>query len=293
MKVETIKIPNTNATLDTYILGDGEYRRKGIKRPSVMICPGGGYSFVSQAESEPVALFFNRHGYNAFVLKYNTGIKNPFPTQVKELACAMALVKSRQEEYLMDGDVTVVGFSAGGHLALSLGCFYNKPLLTTELGFSVQEVQPTRLVLVYPAVTMISKATGEIPKELIEMMEKGLSPKFGPESIIEVLAGHTGVSDEEADYFNLLNHLHEDMPPTFVWGTYADSLIHASDITGLATELYKLKVVCEAHLFSFGEHGLSLADETTVSKEEIGDTSANLWTELCLKWLTQCKVRGK
>ena len=38
---------------------------------TVIICPGGGYCFLSDREGEPVARAFNRRGYGAVVLKYS------------------------------------------------------------------------------------------------------------------------------------------------------------------------------------------------------------------------------
>ena len=49
-------------TLDTYILNGN------LKRPAVLICPGGGYSFTSPREAEPIAMQFNSAGFHAFVL---------------------------------------------------------------------------------------------------------------------------------------------------------------------------------------------------------------------------------
>ena len=83
----------SGAYMETYILNDGEYARKGMCRPAVLICPGGGYTMVSKDEGEPVALFFNRHGYHAFVLNYSVKINHPFPTALKEAAAAMSIIR--------------------------------------------------------------------------------------------------------------------------------------------------------------------------------------------------------
>lgn len=41
------------------------------KLPAIIICPGGGYEFISARESDPVALSFFAQGYNTFVLNYS------------------------------------------------------------------------------------------------------------------------------------------------------------------------------------------------------------------------------
>ncbi|GJM79820.1 hypothetical protein HMSSN139_23160 [Paenibacillus sp. HMSSN-139] len=109
---ETIKLfEHSSATLTTYVQENGEYERKDLIRPAVLICPGGGYAFVSQNEGEPVALAFARMGYHAFVLSYSVKIENPFPTALRELAKAMSIIRERAGEWLVDAnDISVAGF---------------------------------------------------------------------------------------------------------------------------------------------------------------------------------------
>ena len=134
MRHEIISVSNnTNGNIKTYLLDDGEYERKGLVRPAVVICPGGGYTCVSANEGEPVAMFFNRHGYHAFVLDYSVKIENPFPTALKELATAMAYIRNHKAEWNISS-VYLIGFSAGGNLALSLGVYGTSDMLTKEMG---------------------------------------------------------------------------------------------------------------------------------------------------------------
>ena len=42
-------------------------------RPSVLVCPGGGYHRVSLREAEPIAVHFLPEGFNTFILTYSTG----------------------------------------------------------------------------------------------------------------------------------------------------------------------------------------------------------------------------
>lgn len=278
----------TKATMTTYILDDGEYERKGLKKPAVIICPGGGYTMVSKNEGEPVALFFNRHGYHAFVIDYSVKIDNPFPTALCELARAVSIVKEKKEEWRIQDGISVVGFSAGGNLALSLAIYANTPVITSDIGLSYESVKPERIILGYPAVTLHPKREDtKIPDELIKLMDMELMPDFRGPSIREILIGHENINDKEAESLNLLQYLHKDLPPVFIWGSYTDSIIPATDLTMLASRLYELGVPCELHMFGNGSHGLSLCDTTVKTEEEILGLSMNYWTALCLKWLDQ------
>jgi len=286
---QTFKISDTTqASMTSYLLEDGEFSRKGIKRPAVVICPGGGYTMVSKNEGEPVAIFFNRHGYHAFVVEYSVKINNPFPMALRDLATAMSIVNAHKEEWLICEDISVIGFSAGGNLALSLAIYADQPIITSDIGLTYHQIKPARVILGYPAVTLHPKHEGGVlPPEIAELMEQGLMPDFRGPGIREILLGYSNISKEDAESLNLLKHLHSNLPPVFLWGSYEDSIIPATDLTGLATSLYELGVPCELHMFGKGSHGLSLCDTTVKSEEEIKGLSMNYWTTLCLKWLEQ------
>ncbi len=286
---QTISISSkTNATMKTYVLDQGEYDRRGLKHPAVVVCPGGGYSFVSKNEGEPVALFFNRHGYHAFVVDYSVKIENPFPTALQELAKAVSIVRENKENWLISDEIIVIGFSAGGNLALSLGIYSNEKFLTEDLGLNASDIKPDRLILSYPAVTLHPKFEGgELPQVIIDLIEKGLMPDFRGPNIREILLGKENPSAEEMEELNLLNKLHKDLPPTFIWGSYEDTVIPTTDLTDLASELYRLDVPCELHLFGKGPHGMSLCDVTVKHENEVTGLSMNNWTNLCIQWLEQ------
>lgn len=286
---ETFKITDTSqAKIISYILDDGEFGRSKMKRPAVVICPGGGYTMVSKNEGEPVALFFNRHGYHAFVIEYSVRIDSPFPTALRELAMAMGYIRKHAEEWLISDELFVAGFSAGGNLALSLGIYAKNNIITKDIGLTYEQVKPDRLILGYPAVTLHPKSENrEIPQEIIELMDKGLMPDFRGPSIREILIGHENISEEEGESLNLLQYLHPELPPAFIWGSYQDSIIPATDLTMLATNLYKLNVPCELHMFGNGPHGVSLCDTSVKDSEEIAGISMHYWSRLCLEWLKQ------
>ena len=96
------------------------------KRPLILICPGGGYQKVSDREADPVAAKFYAMGYHTAILRYSVA-PAPYPTALLQLAGAMKLIRDRANQWLIDTDkVIVAGFSAGGHLACSLGVFWRE-----------------------------------------------------------------------------------------------------------------------------------------------------------------------
>ena len=74
MKMIHIPIPDhPEATLEGYILDCEITLGQSVKRPAVVVCPGGGYVYCSPREGEPVALAYAAKGFHAFVLRYSTG----------------------------------------------------------------------------------------------------------------------------------------------------------------------------------------------------------------------------
>lgn len=279
---------NSGATLTTYVLQQDEYDHRGLKRPAVIVCPGGGYQFVSYNEGEPVALAYARQGYCTFVLRYSVKIENPFPKALTELALAIKLVRSHAEEWNIDPeDISVAGFSAGGHLAMSIGVFYDKAFLLKAADATEEELRPNALILGYPAITLIPWNRKPIDPEIVRMMEEGLMPDLRGADIPQLLSGKMEVSDEEKAYFNLLNHVSEKTPPVFVWGSNQDPVIHPSDLWGLAEKLRACDVPYELHIFGRGPHGQGTSDEVVLEKQQLSSFHLKEWVPLSLKWLEE------
>ncbi|MBR1614806.1 MAG: alpha/beta hydrolase, partial [Treponema sp.] len=117
------------------------------KLPMVVVCPGGGYEHLSERESEPVAKKMNALGYHAMVLSYSLAPME-FPAAMCDLAEAVALVRRNADEWNVDENrIIVCGFSAGGHLAASLGCYWRSGIIQDLLPYTPEETRPNFLIL--------------------------------------------------------------------------------------------------------------------------------------------------
>ena len=77
-----------------------------------------------------------------------------YPQELKELAWSVAYLRAHADQYAIDKDkILVAGFSAGAHLAASLGCFWDKDWLEQELQMTKTCYQPNGLILAYPVIT--------------------------------------------------------------------------------------------------------------------------------------------
>ncbi len=231
------------------------------KRPAVVICPGGGYEFVSEREAEPVALKYFNAGYQVFVLHYSVLKKAKSFQPLLELATTVAEIRSRADEWSINPrKIAVCGFSAGGHLAASLGTLYNDTKFM-EICPSLGCVRPDAMVLCYPVITSD------------EYAHKG--------SITNVSGSLEGT--KEYDYFGLDKHVDSDTPKTFLWHTAQDSCVPVENSLKFAAALSAAKVPFEIHIFPEGDHGMS------VCTKEVGsyDPYNGRWVEWSIKWLNE------
>ncbi|MCD8039269.1 MAG: alpha/beta hydrolase [Lachnospiraceae bacterium] len=268
MKFEKIKIEAegaANAWLALYAQESYPETYGNRKRPLILICPGGGYEHVSVREGEPIALQFLAAGAHAAVLWYDVGAGMEHPLQLMELAWAVSHIREHADDYAVDKDkIIVAGFSAGGHLAASLGCFWDKDWLSQAVGKDKGCYKPNGLILAYPVITFGSHA------------HRGS---------FEKLMG-SKASDELAELLSLEHQVTEQVPPVFMWHTFEDASVPLENSLLFAEALRKAGVSLEYHVFPHGIHGLSLAtEETTMSDKDATDPQCAQWVLLCGSWL--------
>lgn len=236
-------------------------------RPAVIICPGGGYSVLSQREADLVAIRYHAFGMQAFVLEYSVG-RQTFPTALFELAETVSIIRNHSEEWDIDcRKIVICGFSAGGHLAASLGVYWNKMLFKGE--YESSQIKPDALILAYPVICSGNKGH----KESVDNLE---------------------IPDEFKEYpFGINEVVEESMPPVFLWHNADDGAVPVENSLCLIEALARRKVYSEAHIFPTGGHGLSLADECTASVEgQINETCAQ-WFPMSVEFIKRKLIKGE
>ena len=146
-----VKPSPRQTTLTTYILDDRNINLSLCKtRPAVIVCPGGGYAGTSPREAEPIAMKYCAAGFHAFVLDYSV-VPSSWPAAICELSKAVAYVRKISGEHNIDPNkIFVCGFSAGGHLAASLGVMWDEGFLSEKLNLDKEILKPNGLLLGYP-----------------------------------------------------------------------------------------------------------------------------------------------
>lgn len=153
-----------NVTLKAY-LWEGSEELAIVKRPAILVIPGGGYVMCSDREAEPIALAYMARGFQAFVLRYT--VQSAFEHPMKDVQWAMEIIKGQAQKFHIHEDrIAVCGFSAGGHLACALG--------------TMGKIKPNAMVLGYPAVLedFWKKAGHYTVPDLIDKIDEMTPPTF-------------------------------------------------------------------------------------------------------------------
>lgn len=240
------------ATLEGYLLDCEITLGQEKNRPAIVVCPGGGYAYCSPREAEPIALRYAARGFHAFILRYSVGWDAADFAPLKEVSWVIGLIREHADEWHVDpGKIATCGFSAGGHLALAAGL----------LG----ENKPNAMILNYPAVTLPNMP--------------------GVDFMLKLLTGRQEVTDADADYLSLANHIDKNSPPVFISAT-AEDLLSPFGALAVANKYSQLGLGYELHMFQHGPHGYALADETSAdgSSQMLNPAYAH-WHDLSVRWL--------
>lgn len=217
--------------------------RERSNHVAVIICPGGGYSYVSmQREGYDIATKLSEMGCTAFVLKYrlpNDSImthKEICPLQ--DAQRSIQLVRENANEYNVDtAMVGIMGFSAGGHLAATASTHYQKSYIQNK---KKTNLRPSFSILIYPVISFSEKIT-----------------HMG--SRINLIGNHP--SNELINEFSNELHVNKDTPPAFLVLAQNDALVKPINSLSYFETLLSNKVPnCEMHIYSSGGHGFGLSN---------------------------------
>ena len=227
---------------------------------AVLVCPGGGYGYVVyDKEGTDIAKMLNTEGIVGIVLKYRLpktennieGRLSPFLDAQR----AIRLIRFHAKEWGIDPvKVGVMGFSAGGHVASTLGTHFEDNYFTSDKIDSIN-CRPDFMLLIYPVITF-------------------KQPYLHSGSRDNLIG--TNADANLINYYSNELHITKHTPPTFI--------LHANDDKGVPVEnsimfynnLRKNDVACELHIFQEGGHGFGLA---------IGRERLEQWKDLCSSWI--------
>jgi acetyl esterase/lipase len=228
---------------------------------AVIICPGGGYVNLSYDwEGTDVAKLLNSKGITAIVLKYRLPnsksniIPNLSPLMDAKRAIRMTRFYATKWNIKKD-KVGIMGFSAGGHLASTLGTHFDNGDPKATDSIEQLSSRPDFMILIYPVISMSKN-----------IMHAG--------SRNSLIGNHP--TDELAKLYSNELQVTKETPPTF--------LVHATDDKSVPVEnsllfyqaLKDNNVPAEMHIYPKGGHGFGLA---------LGKGYLETWTDRLIDWL--------
>jgi acetyl esterase/lipase len=225
---------------------------------SVIICPGGGYRILAiEHEGYAFARWFNERGITAFVLKYrlpnDKAMDEKAIVPLLDAQQAIRMVRQNAAEWGLDpSKVGIMGFSAGGHLASTVGTHFQEPVGETA---DTTSVRPDFMILGYPVVSMLETTThGGSRKALL-----GSDP---PLDLVQRFSNELQVTAAT--------------PPTFIVHSTDDQAVPVENSIRLYQALANHGVPAEMHLYESGGHGYGMAES---------DETLSSWMDRLADWL--------
>ncbi|MCE5339808.1 MAG: alpha/beta hydrolase [Planctomycetaceae bacterium] len=230
----------------------------------VIVCPGGGYCGLCKTyEGYDVADWLNSIGITAFVLNYhidpepNTVL---YPWPIKDGRKAISFVHANAAKYnLKQNQIGILGFSAGGHLASSIGTHWQKPDADDIVNDA--SCRPDFMILLYPVISF----------------QKQYTHKGSRDNLIG-----RDANDAQVNEFSNEMQVNANTPPTFIIHAADDDVVPVENTLMFFTALKNAGVQnCEMHIFSKGGHGFGMGFREGRHCD---------WSPNCTQWLKNLKL---
>ena len=211
---------------------------------AVVICPGGGYWILAyDLEGTDIARYLNTIGVAGIVLKYRLPTSGnwirPYEVPLQDAQRAMRLVRYNAAAWNIDPEkIGVMGFSAGGHLASTLGTHFDNGNPSSSDSIDRLSCRPDFMVLVYPVISFVDSSAHRGSRE-------ALIGKNPDEKLVE--------------YFSNELQVRNDTPPAFFVLADDDTTVPAENSLLVYKALRSKKISAELHILSEGRHGFGLA----------------------------------
>jgi acetyl esterase/lipase len=238
---ERVRAPSEAPTKDAEWITGVTKPTIAVSRPAkdkntgaaILICPGGGYwNLAWDLEGEEVAAWLNTVGVTAVVLKYRVPRRQgqperlPAPGPLLDAQRAVSLVRSRATEWEIDlKRVGILGFSAGGHLAVTTATHFDQRAYEPIDDIDKISCRPDFAVAVYPGYFIEQQPAGrEINKD--------------------VLAPYIRIPTET--------------PPIFLVHASDDPVAGAENSVLMYLGLKRANIPTELHVYAQGGHGFGV-----------------------------------
>ncbi len=227
------------------------------KRSAVIVFPGGGYFITASGhEGSDIAKSLNEVGITAIVIKYripsDRTMLNREIGPLQDAQQAILTVRENAAKWNIDPNkIGIIGFSAGGHLAASLGTHYAESLIPNP---NKTSLRPDFMILGYPVISFQDSITHLGSRDNLI----GKNP-----------------SKEKMDFYSNELQITKNTAPSFLFHASDDDAVNVLNSVYFYQSLIAHHVKAELHIYQNGGHGFGL----------INKTSKDLWMESCRNWM--------
>lgn len=249
LRIRTVQEPNIAVYLPAEKNATGE---------AVLILPGGGYQILAYDwEGTDIAKFLNGKGIAGIVVKYrlpsSVSQTDKHLVPLIDAQRAMRIVRGKAGKFNVKTDkIGVIGFSAGGHLAATLGTHYNDKVYEAIDDIDKESARPDFMALGYAVIRRPSKRKAEV-----EIAANKAEP-----SILEYFPNDKKVTAET--------------PPTFLFHAADDPGVPVANSLLFFRALHNQGIPATMHIYPNGGHGFSLARDNAHLRG---------WTERFFEWI--------
>lgn len=243
---------------------------------AVIVCPGGSYSWHAyKTEGTEVAEWLQGQGIAAFVLKYRVQGYIPFlthsravfgghqhPNMLEDMQRAIQWLRENADSLGIDSRrIGAMGFSAGGHLAMSAACYATTDFLRPLGIHHAVSLRPDFVAPIYPVVSMTHPCTHKRSRR--------------------ALLGEWGKFKQTLrDSLSLERHIPADCPPVFLVSCADDPVVKIQNSDLLDAALTEQGIPHVYIRYNTGGHGFGVS-ETKGTAESRG------WKAAFTAWLQQ------
>lgn len=243
------------------------------KKPNgkmVIVCPGGGYMYVSSYnEGVYVADWMISHGITVAVAKYRLP-NGHWEVPLDDIREIFRYCRSHAEEWGVD-KIGIMGFSAGGHLAASATTLYTDGI-----------TRPDFSVLVYPVIAM----------DTVPSHRGSRIRLIGEDDLWESTEGKSAsqwiedqaVHEELIRKYSLYNDVTEDTPPVFLVHSSDDTTVPVINSIIFYNALKEKGHNPEMHIYPTGGHGWGFSTEKYTGQDRLGYARGEFFASL-LRWI--------
>jgi acetyl esterase/lipase len=214
-------------------------------------------------EGVEIAERMTAHGFTVFVLTYRLpgeGWAARADVPLQDAQRALRVIRFQASRFGFEAEtVSVMGFSAGGHLAATLATGHAERVYADVDATDRLSARPFAAALVYPVITMMKPWTHEMSRTLL----LGETPSDGD------------VERRSAEF-----HVNASTPPVFIVHAIDDDAVPVENSLRMMNALRVANRPVEAHLLQEGGHAFGGGRPQTPSGQ---------WTDLFHAWVMRLR----